>query len=65
VPVVVMDRRSEGGKNSNDVSDLQSRYQIQGFPTLVIRYPGKIDSKQMVGFRGEDKVMAFLTQANP
>jgi thiol:disulfide interchange protein len=65
IPVVVMDRRREEGKNPSDVNDLQTRYQIRGFPTLVVQYPGKSDFKQLVGFLGEDKVMAFLNQSKP
>lgn len=61
VTVVVMDRRREEGKNPADIAELQSRYQIRGFPTLVVQYPGRGGSRQMAGFLGEDQVMAFLT----
>jgi thiol:disulfide interchange protein len=62
IPVVVMDRRREEGRNPGEISDLQSKYGIRAFPTLVIQYPGKSDYKMLPGFRGEDYVMNFLTQ---
>lgn len=64
VPVVVMDLKHEDGKNPEDVAELQSKYQVRGFPTLVIEYPDGT-SRQMVGFRGEGQVMAFLNQPKP
>ncbi len=65
VPVVVMDLRREEGKNPGDVAELQSKYQVRGFPTLVVQYPDNGVSRQMVGFGGEDQVMSFLSQAKP
>lgn len=65
VPVVVMDLRQEKGRNPDDVADLQSKYQVRGFPTLVVQYPNNGVSRQMVGFGGENEAMAFLTQAKP
>ena len=65
IPVVVMDRAREEGRNPSDITELQTRYKIRGFPTLVVQYPGKSDFKQLVGFLGEDKVMAFLDQSKP
>jgi thiol:disulfide interchange protein len=65
IPVVVMDRAREEGRNPTDISGLQAKYQIRGFPTLVVQYPGKSDFKQLVGFVGEDKVMAFLNESKP
>jgi thiol:disulfide interchange protein len=62
VPVVVMDMKQENGKNTDDVAELQSKYQVRGYPTLVVQYPNNGASRVMVGFGGEDKVMAFLAQ---
>jgi thiol:disulfide interchange protein len=62
VPVVVMDERQEKGKNTDDVAELQSRYKVRGYPTLVVQYPNSGASRQMVGFAGVEQTMAFLTQ---
>jgi thiol:disulfide interchange protein len=65
VPVVVMDARKEEGRNPQEIADLQAKYQIRGFPTLVIQYPDKGESRQLVGYRGEPDVMAFLGAGKP
>jgi thiol:disulfide interchange protein len=65
VPVVVMDRIQEDKKNPADVAELQAKYKIRGFPTLVIQYPGSADFKQLVGFRNEKYVMDFIAQSKP
>jgi thiol:disulfide interchange protein len=62
VPVVVMDRRREEGKNAPEIDGLQSKYKVRGYPSLVIQYPGKSDFKQTFGFPGADQIMSFLTQ---
>ena len=36
VPVKVMDREREEGKNSPNVQELQGRHQVASFPTLVV-----------------------------
>lgn len=62
IPVVVMDLRQEQGRNSDDVVELQSRYKVRGFPTLVVQYPNNGTSRVLVGFAGVDQTMAFLYQ---
>lgn len=65
IPVVVMDQRQELGKNPSDVAELQSRYGVRGFPTLVVQYPDNGRSWTLGGFGGESAVMDFLTQSRP
>lgn len=62
IPVVVMDMRQEQGRNNDDVAELQSRYKVRGFPTLVVQYPNNGASRQLVGFAGADQTMDFLNQ---
>jgi len=40
VPVRVLDRQREDGRNSPDVVGLQQRYAVEAFPTLVVVNPG-------------------------
>jgi thiol:disulfide interchange protein len=62
IPVVVMDERREKGSNLPEIDALQGKYQVGGYPTLVVQYPKNGPSREMVGFEGEPQVMAFLTQ---
>jgi len=62
IPVVVMDMRQEQGRNNDDVAALQSKYQVRGYPTLVVQYPNNGQSRALVGFAGADQTMAFLNQ---
>ncbi len=60
--VTVMDRRRETKTNPPEVTELQTRYQIRGFPTLVVRYPNN-DSKVHVGYLGRESLIQFLKDA--
>jgi thiol:disulfide interchange protein len=62
IPIRVMDRAQEDGKNSPAVADLQRQYGISGFPTLVVRYPNDV-SKKMVGYANADYTVQFLKDA--
>lgn len=65
IPVRVMDRRREEGKNPDDIDALESKYELTGFPTLVVQFPGKSDHQKLVGFYGKDGTMDFLNKAVP
>ena len=62
IPVTVMDRARETGKNPAEVQELQSRYKIRGFPTLVIRFPNN-DFRIQVGYPGREPINRFLQGA--
>jgi thiol:disulfide interchange protein len=63
VPSRVQDRQREDGKNPDDVAELQRRYEIEGFPTLVAAAPdGRLIGK-LVGYRGRDALVKFLEEA--
>ena len=49
VPVRVMDRKSEDGKNPPDIEALQRTYHIDAFPTLVVEFG---DGRKPLVFRG-------------
>ena len=55
VPVRVLDRNREEGRNSPDVDELQQRYTVNGFPTLVFARPGEAARGRMEGFRGREE----------
>ena len=62
IPITVMDLAQEQGKNPVDVAGLQSKYSVQGFPTLVVRYPND-QYKKIVGFSNADRTIQFLQNA--
>ena len=60
VAVSVVDRYQEDGKNPPATDDLQKKYEIEAFPTLILATPeGKLIGK-LEGFPGADRVMEFL-----
>lgn len=60
VPVRVVDRMREDGRNTPDISELQQRYEISAFPTLVIAGPdGQLIAKRE-GYRDREALIAFL-----
>ena len=48
VPVRVVDREREEGRNRPDVAALQARYQVGAFPTLVVVNPGGAQSPSVL-----------------
>lgn len=56
----VVDRQREDGKNSASIQELQKRYGIQAFPTLVIADPSGREIARSEGFRDKDSVIKFL-----
>lgn len=63
IPTRVVDRAREDGSNPPDVSELQRRFEIVGFPTIVAAYPdGRLIAKTD-GYRGKDAMAQFLADA--
>lgn len=52
VPVRVVDRRREDGTNTPPVQQLQSKFGVRGFPTIVIADAGGRLKDKVVGYRG-------------
>jgi thiol:disulfide interchange protein len=60
IPVRVTDRQSEEGKNPPEVAELQKRYGIEAYPTLVV-VPARGGAPQFQrGYGGKESVMAWL-----
>jgi thioredoxin-related protein len=63
VPVLVVDREREDGQNPAAVRELQDRYQVPGFPTLVVARSDGRQLGQRAGVRGGGAAVArFLEQ---
>jgi len=62
VPVRIVDRAREDGQNAPDVAELQRRYEISGFPTLVVAAPdGRLIGKHE-GYRNRAALVEFLNE---
>ncbi|HEX4441524.1 MAG TPA: thioredoxin family protein [Thermoanaerobaculia bacterium] len=61
VPARIVDRQREDGKNPPDIDELQRRFEISGFPTLVAAdADGKMIGK-LEGYRGRKALEEFLS----
>jgi thiol:disulfide interchange protein len=60
VPVPVVDRAREEGRNPDRVDSLQRAFQVTGFPTLVVYSPETGRHASLDGYRGADATMSWL-----
>jgi len=63
VPVRVLDRTHEEGRNPAIVDSLQRRFRVDSFPTLVVVLPGGGDPVVMAGYEGSHQTMQRLRAA--
>lgn len=63
VPARVVDRSREDGKNAPWIDELQQRYRVNAFPTLVIAAPDGREIAIAQGFNGKAKLITFLEGA--
>jgi len=63
VPVRLLDRTREEGKNPPEVHALEDRFSVEAFPTLVVYSPTTGRSEKVVGYPGRDQVMRKLAEA--
>jgi len=59
----VVDRTREDGKNAPWIDELQQRYRVNAFPTLVVAAPDGREIAIAQGFNGKTKLIAFLEGA--
>ena len=62
VPVRVVDRQQEDGRNLPEVDALERRFEIQSFPTLVV-LPRTGPPRVQRGYSGAQRTVSWLTQA--
>lgn len=63
VPVRVMDRQQEEGRNLPEVAELQQRYEVMAFPTIVVADATGSVRARMEGFRGRISFERMMAQA--
>lgn len=64
VPVRVVDRMREDGRNPLDVQRLEQRFNVQAFPTLVVVDPDGGEIRRVEGYPGAAGVMRPLAGAS-
>ena len=60
VPARVVDRMREEGKNPLWIDELQRKYEVNAFPTLVVASPDGRPIAVSQGYAGKQKLVAFL-----
>jgi len=63
VPVRVLDRRQEEGRNPAMVDSLQQRFHVASFPTLVVVPANGGEPIVLVGYQGMGQTIQALTEA--
>jgi len=63
VPVRVTDRETEEGRNPPVVEELQHRYSVSAFPTLIVASADGKEIARMEGWAGSDGLKEFLANA--
>ena len=54
IPIRVTDRLREEGKNPPAVAELEQRYTVRGFPTVIFADAGGSEQARIEGYRGRD-----------
>jgi thiol:disulfide interchange protein len=63
VPTRIVDRAREDGKNAPWVDELEQRYRVSAFPTIVVAAPDGREIAIAQGFNGKAKLIEFLEGA--
>ena len=62
--VDVLDRSREEGRNSPRVAELEQRYNVRAFPTLVVASPTGEELRRLQGYPGRQATVRFLRQGS-
>ena len=62
IPVSLVDRVREQGQNPAALEQLQLRYDVQAFPTLVVFAPGSGRFERRVGYPGDAETLRWITE---
>ncbi len=63
VPVTVVDRYREDGRNAPEVDALQQRFRVEAFPTLVVLSPTTGRFEKAEGYGGPEETLAWIERA--
>jgi thioredoxin-related protein len=59
----IVDRTREDGKNAPWIDELQQRYRVNAFPTIVVAAPDGREIAIAQGFNGKSRLIDFLQGA--
>ena len=62
IPVSLVDRVREQGENPPALEQLQRRFDVQAFPTLVLLSPATGRHAQRVGYPGDTETLRWITE---
>jgi thiol-disulfide isomerase/thioredoxin len=62
IPVSLVDRVREDGENPSSLDQLQRRFDIHAFPTLVLLWPSTGRFASRVGYAGEAETLRWITE---
>ncbi|HLN59343.1 MAG TPA: thioredoxin family protein [Thermoanaerobaculia bacterium] len=60
----VVDRKREDGKNPPATDELEGRYSIKAFPTLVVATPDGRLIARLQGYPGRERLLHFLQESS-
>ena len=60
LPARVVDREREDGKNPAAIAELQRRYSVRAFPTLIVADADGREIGRFEGYGGKEKLVRFL-----
>jgi len=63
IPVSIVDQRRETGSNPPEIEELQQRYRVEAFPTLVVFSPASGRMVTTRGFGNADQTLQWITQS--
>jgi len=63
IPVSIVDRAREEGSNPASIDELQRRYSIEAFPTLIVYSPATGRTLQTRGYGNADATLDWIVQA--
>lgn len=62
LPARIVDRQREDGKNPAAVEELERRYSINAFPTLIVTTAEGVEIGRAEGYRGKEWLVRFLEE---
>jgi thiol-disulfide isomerase/thioredoxin len=62
IPVSLVDRVREDGGNPSALDQLQRRFDVQAFPTLILLSPASGHFARRVGYPGDAETLSWITE---
>lgn len=63
VPARIVDRQREDGHNPSAIEELERRFHVEAFPTLIVADATGKELARMEGYGGRERLESFLSEA--